>query len=58
MEKVILIGGAAILFMLFIVGFALLFAIPTMLLWNWLMPVLFGLTQIGFWHQHSMRFTV
>lgn len=26
--------------------FSLLFAIPTFLLWNWLMPVIFGVTQI------------
>ena len=32
-----------------IVVFAILIAIPTMLLWNWLMPVLFGLIKIGFW---------
>lgn len=28
---------------------ALLCALPTMWLWNWLMPVLFGLVKIGFW---------
>jgi len=27
---------------------ALLISLPTMLLWNWLMPKIFGLTQIGF----------
>lgn len=36
------IVGAVILF----VGFSLLFAIPTMLLWDWLMPDLFGLKEI------------
>jgi hypothetical protein len=29
--------------------FALLMALPTMWLWNWLMPTIFGLIKIGFW---------
>ena len=28
---------------------AILMALPTMLLWNWLMPVIFGLVKISFW---------
>lgn len=28
---------------------ALLVAFPTMWLWNWLMPTIFGLTKITFW---------
>jgi hypothetical protein len=28
---------------------ALLWGLPLMLLWNWLMPTLFGLTTITFW---------
>jgi hypothetical protein len=28
---------------------ALAFGVAVMLLWNWLMPVLFGLPAIGFW---------
>ena len=28
---------------------AILLAIPTMLLWNWLMPTIFNLPTIGFW---------
>ena len=28
---------------------SLLFAFPTMLLWNQLMPEIFGLQEIGFW---------
>ncbi len=30
-----------------LIGFALIGAIPIMLLWNWLMPALFGLTKVG-----------
>jgi len=28
---------------------ACIIAFPVMLLWNWLMPFLFGLVQINFW---------
>jgi hypothetical protein len=28
---------------------AVLMALPTMWLWNWLMPTIFGLIKIGFW---------
>lgn len=27
---------------------SILFAVPVMLLWNWLMPMIFGLTKITF----------
>jgi hypothetical protein len=27
----------------------LLLGLPLMLLWNWLMPVIFGLSEISFW---------
>jgi hypothetical protein len=32
-----------------VVVVAVLMALPTMWLWNWLMPVIFGLIKIGFW---------
>lgn len=28
---------------------AIIAALPTMWLWNWLMPVIFGLSKITFW---------
>ncbi len=31
------------------VAIILICALPTMLLWNWLMPTIFGLTEITFW---------
>lgn len=34
---------------LFVVGLIALFGWVTMLLWNWLMPEIFGLTTISFW---------
>lgn len=36
-----IVGAVAILF-----GIALFLAVPTMLLWDWLMPTLFGLKEI------------
>ena len=38
----------ALLGVLVIGVFALLFALPVMWLWNWLMPAIFGLPTIGF----------
>ncbi len=32
-----------------IVVIALILALPIMLLWNWLMPAIFGLCTIDFW---------
>lgn len=45
METVIEILGVIAL----IVLLAILMALPTMWLWNWLMPTIFGLTKITFW---------
>ncbi len=39
------IAGVVIL----LVVLALLLALPTMWLWNWLMPEIFGLKPISFW---------
>lgn len=38
-------------FTVFVIAAALslLFALPVMWLWNWLMPEIFGLVEIGFW---------
>jgi hypothetical protein len=44
-KEVISAIGAAIIILLF---FYIIFAFPVMLLWNWLMPVIFGLTEITF----------
>ena len=49
METFIKILGASLLLIgvLFIV--ALVIGLPIMLLWNWLMPVIFGLPTLTFW---------
>jgi hypothetical protein len=45
MEKLLIFLGAITL----IVIIAILLTLPTMWLWNWLMPSLFGLVKINFW---------
>lgn len=32
-----------------VVWMSLLFTLPVMWLWNWLIPEIFGLVEIGFW---------
>ena len=46
MENVL--GGLAIVLGVLVV-IALILGLPVMLLWNWLMPQIFGLPFIGFW---------
>lgn len=42
--------GVGLLAASLLVVFAILFALPTMLLWNWaLEPAIDGVNQIGFW---------
>ena len=45
MEKLLIILGSIVL----AIGMALLFTFPVMWLWNWLMPVIFGLVKITVW---------
>lgn len=52
--EVIIAGIAALV--VGIAVFGLLAALPTMLLWNWLMPELFGLKEIGFWQALGLLF--
>ena len=41
--------GLFVIAVLFICFAAILLAFPTMWLWNWLMPTIFGLIKINFW---------
>ena len=43
----IIIALLALCIQIVIIG--ILWALPVMLLWNWLMPEIFGLIQITFW---------
>lgn len=56
MGKVISWVGGIIIVILLIGGFSLLMALPTMWLWNWLMPAIFGLKVITFWQALGLNF--
>lgn len=43
------IAGMIIFGTIFITGLAILFGFVIMWLWNWLMPMIFGLTILTFW---------
>lgn len=43
------IAGMIIFGTIFITGLAVLFGFVIMWLWNWLMPMIFGLTTLTFW---------
>ena len=45
MEKVLLVLGGITTIILI----ALVMSLPTMWLWNWLMPIIFKLPEITFW---------
>jgi len=47
--KVLRIIGMAFMGVVFAAGFALVFGLLVMWLWNWLMPALFGLREITYW---------
>lgn len=40
----------------FLVGISLIMALPTMLLWDWLMPELFGLKEITLFQAWGVNF--
>ena len=46
MENFLKVIGAIVIAIVILLLVAVLFAIPTLLLWNWLMPLLFGLKTI------------
>jgi hypothetical protein len=45
LKILIVLGGLAI-----VAGLAFLYGLFVMLLWNWLMPDIFGLPKIDYWH--------
>lgn len=50
METLIKILGVIAL----IIGIALLLTFPVMWLWNWLMPIIFGLIKLTFWQSFGL----
>jgi len=48
MGKILAIITMAIGFVVMVTGISAVLAIPVLVLWNWLCPVIFGLPTIGF----------
>lgn len=48
-ETAFMAVGAVILILALVAGLSLLLAWPVMWLWNWLMPVIFGIVKITYW---------
>lgn len=52
--EAVIFGG--VLMGLIITVFVLLWGLPLMWFWNWLMPDIFGLPTIGFWQAVGLNF--
>jgi hypothetical protein len=48
--------GTIVTAVAFLVGLSLLMAVPTMLLWDWLMPELFGLKEVTLFQAWGLNF--
>ena len=54
MEKIVELVGILVVAMIVFIGIDFILAIPTMYLWNWLMPKIFGLCKIGYWQAFGL----
>lgn len=50
MEKLLLVLGVIMMVLIM----AILLTLPVMWLWNWLMPLIFGLIKITFWQAFGL----
>ena len=48
--------GTIVAAIAFLVGLSLIMALPTMLLWDWLMPHLFGLKEVTLFQAWGLNF--
>ncbi len=48
--------GTIVTAVAFLIGLSLLMAVPTMLLWDWLMPELFGLKEVTLFQAWGLNF--
>lgn len=55
MEEIVKMIGIIVLVLIVAFGLSLLFAYPIMWLWNWLMPMIFGLPIINFWQAFGLN---
>jgi hypothetical protein len=51
------LGGALVLIVI-AAAISLVAAIPTLILWNWLMPTIFSLPKITFWQAWGLNWLV
>ena len=49
MDELIKALGKFVITIFVIIFIAILLSFPTMWLWNWLMPIIFGLVKINIW---------
>lgn len=49
------VASGCSLAILIVICLVVLYSFPTMLLWNWLMPTIFGLPQITFWQAMGLN---
>lgn len=56
METFVKIIGAALIGLAAVLVIALFIGLPVMWLWNWLMPEIFGLKEVGFWQSVGLAF--
>jgi len=55
--KVLVLGvGVGIWSLLILALISLVAAVPTLFLWNWLMPSIFGIAKIGFFQAWGLNF--
>ena len=45
----------AIIMLMWAVGLCLVISLPVMLLWNWLIPPIFGIGEITFWQASGLQ---
>ena len=55
MKYVWIAAGAVVGFVALVVGLSALFAVPVMLLWNYVVPHQFGLKEIDFLHAWALN---
>jgi hypothetical protein len=48
--------GTIVAAIAFLIGLSLIMALPTMLLWDWLMPELFGLKEVTLFQAWGLNF--
>lgn len=55
MKTVLIVLGAVVGVVALVIGLSALFALPVMLLWNYVMPHQFGLKELDFLHAWALN---